>query len=1472
MRQLGGWATCPTPEPERCFAVKRVNLRLLLALVVTGVVGLCTLLGVWRFQRWRNAGSLVQLAHQAKEANRPLEAIALLQRYLAIRPGDDAIVAELADLTLRRAPAGELGRQDIANAYALAEAAVRRNPDNDALRGRLARFQMLVGQPANAREHLDVLAAKHPLPDAVTVDSAAPADWDREDLTHPFSIQLMLISCLAATGDYDKAADRAAALIGFDRESKQFDDARARSSPTDGFTILAQLLLDRLEDKETAGIVIDKMIEAHGQNPEAWLALSNWHREQQDVPAAGKAIDRALEIDPENRAALFALLDLQLANRDIAKAIDTANRCRELFPDDERSYRQLATIHFEQNRPADAAKVLREGLAAAPGRPTLLLMLAESALMQQDVDGAAAAIDQLRQLVEPTNPMLLLMDGQRLMAERKWLPAKKLLEEARARLGDNASIVPKIDYHLGRCYEQLGEHDAQLAAHQRVLVQAPSAIEPRVSAATALAAAGRSAEALAEFESIAALLPPERLAASPQIWHPLLQLRMSAQRQLPREKRDWSRIDSLLDSLRTASSITPTQIAMLRSDVLVNKGEMTAAVETLERAAASDSKTPQLWMSLAALQLRDGGAPAARAVLDRVPEEFAGAVGILLLEASVALAEGPAATDASFKRIEERAEKLSDDEAARVLAALASLRRSSGGPEEAERLWKLAVAKTPADLRLHSAQFDAALEAGDVARAEEALGPIIRLGGEKSAQARFAQAAIKVMRVRAALEKRQRETERAVSLSTEETSTLTEAQALLIEAENERPGWNRVQVLFAEIAGLKNDLPAAIERLRRAMQLGTVSPRVVRQLVSLLYGLNRIDEAQQVLASLGAEGASGYERLSAEMELQSGRLDEAVSLAERSVTADSRNPQELLWLGQLLDRAGRRDQAGRWFEKAVDVGPDRTETWLSLIGHQVTTGSRRAAEVTLDRAAAALAEPRRTICLAHGNEILGRQADAERFYREAAAAAPKDIDMRRNLAAFLLRRGQINEAREELQQIIDLAADGQPTKVWARRSLAELLAEQGNFRTLQRAVALVGENLDTSGRLPPEDMAVQVRLLARRSEPVCWRQAIDLLGGIAGQRPLTIQEQLLLADLQEKSGRWDDARSGLITICSTPNAPPAFVAMLVEKLVAHDEVAAARTWMRLLKKRLPDSPATHALEARIALAQNDRETAVAAARHLLPAAEAEGLPRDQAVSLAKLLEELGFAKAVDRIVSKIPDDSPEAILVKVGFLGRQKRPGEALALLEKHWSDFSLQRVLQAGFDVVRNQDEPGAHATQLGEWLSKARREDPDAVMLAVMLAELRDIEGRSDEVVKIYREVLARKDLPPQLQAVVSNNLAFHLAQPATAAEARQLIERAIEELGPQPDLLDTRGLVYLAAGDSTRALQDLREAVLDPSPSKLLHLACAELAAGDADAARRTLERARKRRITDMRLPDSDRERLEKLTAALADGASA
>jgi hypothetical protein len=69
-----------------------------------------------------------------------------------------------------------------------------------------------------------------------------------------------------------------------------------------------------------------------------------------------------------------------------------------------------------------------------------------------------------------------------------------------------------------------------------------------------LISAGKTAEALIEFEAIAAALPADKLATIPQVWYPLLQLRLASQAGLPEAERDWSGVDGLLDSLAASAN------------------------------------------------------------------------------------------------------------------------------------------------------------------------------------------------------------------------------------------------------------------------------------------------------------------------------------------------------------------------------------------------------------------------------------------------------------------------------------------------------------------------------------------------------------------------------------------------------------------------------------------------------------------------------------------------------------------------------------------------------------------------------------------------------------------------------------------------------------------------------------------------------------------------------------------------------
>ena len=59
-----------------------------------------------------------------------------------------------------------------------------------------------------------------------------------------------------------------------------------------------------------------------------------------------------------------------------------------------------------------------------------------------------------------------------------------------------------------------------------------------------------------------------------------------------------------------------------------------------------------------------------------------------------------------------------------------------------------------------------------------------------------------------------------------------------------------------------------------------------------------------------------------------------------------------------------------------------------------------------------------------------------------------------------------------------------------------------------------------------------------------------------------------------------------------------------------------------------------------------------------------------------------------------------------------------------------------------------------------------------------------------------------------VALNNLAYLLAlNGGSQAEALALIQRAIDQAGPDPEMLDTRALVYLKGGQADRAGKDLR-----------------------------------------------------------------
>ncbi|NBV46091.1 MAG: hypothetical protein EBR86_10765 [Planctomycetia bacterium] len=1439
--------------------MKKVNVRLMVALLVVVLLTLVAVVVVHRMQLWRNAGGLSRLAAQRLEDGRSDEALVLYSRYVAVRPDDAAAYAAYAKLVLERAESS-VARQDQLAIYKIGEKAVRNQPDDRTLRMKLATFLLRAGNGSEARDHLAMLRASLPQPTEGDAPGAAVPDHD-----NPLVIDVALAKAETSMGRFEEALATAARIIGLDLQTKAFvDDPPARPGTADAYIIAATILAERFRDLPAGHRVMARLVEALSDDPLAWLSRARWNRQHSLLDLATEDLDKATALAPENPEVLFTAFEVAIARKDYDRAKGLIEQSLEMFAQDERVVRGRAMLAIQQQQLDRAVDVLEEGLRTRPDNPMFLMMLIDAQFMMNRIEDAEKIIARLRGIVGKDHPAVGIYEARTLIGRQQWNQARRRLDEVRPIVANSEELTNQVDLYLGQCFERLGQFDQQAEANRRVLLETPESIAARVGMASATAAAGRRDEALAEFESMARSLSRDRLATLPQVWRPLLELRIAKELQRPVAEREWSSADGVIAMLRESSAITDAQLALLQAEVLIHKEEVDAAIELLQRAHDQAPDDVQLRAGLVKLLAQSSRFAEARQLVDSASPAAAKSAMMLNTEAKI-VSRGPKEEGlATLARIEKDADSLPAVESADVLTSVAGSYGALGSQAEAERIWKRVLERNPEDLRIRTALLELAHDAGDLAKVREHAAGIIAVSGNNSPQGRVARAMVLLVGVSHARRHRSGDVEDVDGTRVGDRRALEEARNLLLEAESQRPAWPLVQRLFADVAGLQGDIPGAITHLREAIARGATNPAVATRLASLLYDTDRLEEARDVLGKLGGAAALGVDRITAELRLKQGRKDEAAELASRAVPPDSTQPDAFLWLGRLLSRCGRGSAAEAALARAAALAPTRGELWIELIGLQLADGQRVLAEQTLEKAVMEVEPERREQFAGVGYEVLGQHDLAEKNYRHAVDNRPDDFAAGRALSDFLLRRGRTTEARVELGRICALSTSGPEPEVkrWARRKLATLTAENATFRGLEQASSLLEQNVGDDGKRAPEDLELLITMLSDRQEPACWRRSIAMLLDLRRQRPLTTNQRILMAQLHNKLGDWESCRRELVELVASPSSPPWLYSILIDLLISHKEMESARTWMQKLQSVAPGTPMALALEAKLAEALGDRERAIAAARQLMPSGPVSPEQGPQLAMVAKLLEELKFPKAADKVLTQYAELSPQGGLARAEFLGRQNRVAEALDLLDTLWNHVSVERVLQSAVNICRTS--PDAIGDSLRQrvhgWFDRAKRQDPGAVRIDMVEALLQESEGRLAEAEGTYRGILERQDIAPIHSAVVANNLAFLKAHPDTVEEARRLIDTAILELGPHPDLLDTRGLVWLAAGDSDRAIDDIMESVLLPSPAKFLHLALAQLQAKQKGEARVSLEKARQLGLDEKQLSPDDRKRLQ------------
>ncbi len=1280
--------------------ITRLLKGLLVAAAVGAVIAAVAIPAAYYARRARWAEGLGTAARERLAAGETAEATRLFGLYLKESPDDAAAHSQYATLMREQAELPGAGRRQKEAAFDAISTAVRKNPYSLPLRRTLALMLLEFGQFGTARQEIGILREQAATASAEDLD-AAGIDLDE--------ITLLEARTCFGNDNVSDAATLAAGLTGFDPAGKQFDSAwKPGRFVTEASLLLAVILAEKREDLQAAERVLDKLRETAPKDHRAWLAQARWHVGHGEPQRAAEEIGRAAAIAPDDGGVLAMGFAMALADGRFDEAARQAGRIRELFPQLPDGGLRLAEVAVRRGEPEQALAPLQETLEQLPGHPAVLLSLANVQLLTKRLDGAEETIRGLAERSERTNPAVGMLEARLLIAQQQWLAAVKKLDSLRPLVAESDEMKRQVDLLLAECHARLGQADEQLAASQRVLGRDAGSQAARVAAAAALAATGRPEKALTAYEAIAKEIGPEQLLRQPQVWQPLLRLRGVHQLRLPARDRDWSQVTQLLDELERAQAVPAVQLAVLRYDHLVVAGEPETAATLLTRVIEAHGDDPQLWDRLVIATLQKEGFAAALRQLDRIPAAVVDDPRLLVLRVRLAAWAPKDEANEILQSVESKAASLPPGQAGRLLAAVATMRLGRGDQAGAERIWQAMLAANPDDLQTHFALFELACEQGDLAKATRAADEVGRICGTNSANGRAAAAAkvlleVAVGRSQSAAAREGRPPE-AGKLDAEDAARLDAARNLLVEAEGERPGWPLIQRLFADLELLRGDVPAAIVRLEKAVELSPENLQLVRSLVGLLAGSNRQPQARAVLR-------------------------------------------------QLIDATGA-----------------------------------------------------------------------------------------------------------------NVASDA--SRIWARRTLAELAARDGNFRDVEEAVAGLARNQDRDGKPAVEDMALSIGVLSGRPEPAAWRQSLVLLAALANRRPLTTPERMQRAELLDRTGRWEECRQEMAALAALPEPPPAVLAAFVEKLIRHGEVEQAAAQLKTLVAREPKATGVIALEARLAVAQGERPAAVAAVRQLTDADKAPAKGPQQLLAVAALMQELGLDDEANILLGQLADQSAAGVAALAECLARRGRTAEAIDLLQANRQRLGTAAFLRGVVSVLRTAD-ADAMADQAGRvegWFASASQAGRDGEGLTLLQAELYAVLGRHEEATAIYRELLARDDLPPTQRVVVQNNLAMQLVWPETAAEATRLIDEAIAAQGPHPSLLDTQGLALLAGGASGEAVSVLREAVLDRSAEKYLHLACALVAERELDDARQVLLEGRKRGLESRRLDAEDRKRLGKVEAAL------
>jgi tetratricopeptide (TPR) repeat protein len=382
----------------------------------------------------------------------------------------------------------------------------------------------------------------------------------------------------------------------------------------------------------------------------------------------------------------------------------------------------------------------------------------------------------------------------------------------------------------------------------------------------------------------------------------------------------------------------------------------------------------------------------------------------------------------------------------------------------------------------------------------------------------------------------------------------------------------------------------------------------------------------------------------------------------------------------------------------------------------------------------------------------------------------------------------------------------------------------------------------------------------RRAERI---RARSLLEELVRRGDANTEDMFILARVHEIQSNPDRAEELMRKVLSEPSGAPVTADPLVfetERLLRQNQTARAKETLDRLIELEPDSARTTSLRCKYLKATGDLNQARAIVKRF--ESSHEGNFADFA-SLYELVEDPEQADQNYRRLVDVKDDA-SSIIKYLDFLVRSQKPAEAIKLVRERGHRAPREVIVSHLLKTYQRTGATREQQREIDSFVEQAAREEPANRQVQVGLATLRAFQGRAEEAEAICRELLSRDPANGVLQALLAWLLGV---REESHSEAIGLINRAIETLGPDPDLLDTRAVIHLASGRVDEAIAELQNVTSQrPSSVYWFHLSRAQWRARDLEGAKQSFRRASEAGLASETIHPMERDAYRELASAL------